>query len=85
MDTRLVSGLLSDLLYPIGRTFADRPPSLAYAELYMGLGLLIRRLGDRLELFETTSSDVEIHYDRFVPTPREGTEEIRILVRPASE
>jgi hypothetical protein len=51
----------------------------------MGLGLLIRRLGDRLELFETTSADVEIHYDRFVPTPREGTQGIRVLVRPASE
>ncbi|KAL4998500.1 cytochrome P450 [Aspergillus recurvatus] len=59
--------------------------NLAYAELYMGLGLLIRRLGDRLELFETTSADVEIHYDRFVPTPREGTQGIRVLVRPASE
>ncbi|KAL4732999.1 cytochrome P450 [Aspergillus similis] len=59
--------------------------NLAYAELYMGLGLLIRRLGHRLELFETTREDVEIHYDRFLPTPKDGTQGIRVLVHPESE
>ena len=51
----------------------------------MGLGLLIRRLGHRLELFETTSADVEIHYERFLPTPKDGTQGIRVLVHPESE
>ncbi|OAQ58690.1 cytochrome P450 oxidoreductase [Pochonia chlamydosporia 170] len=53
---------------------------LAYTELYMCLGLLFRRLGSRLELFETTEQDVEIYYDRFVPTPRDGTQGIRVLI-----
>ncbi|EGX94785.1 cytochrome P450, putative [Cordyceps militaris CM01] len=53
---------------------------LAYAELFLCLALLFRRLGDRMELFETTRKDVEIYYDRFVPTPRYGTKGIRILV-----
>ncbi|KAE8313510.1 putative cytochrome P450 [Aspergillus transmontanensis] len=54
--------------------------NLAYAELYMGIALLIRRLGSRMKLFETTREDVEIHYDRFVPTPKDGTKGIRVLV-----
>ncbi|KAE8143640.1 cytochrome P450 [Aspergillus pseudotamarii] len=54
--------------------------NLAYAELYMGIGLLVRRLGSRMKLFETTREDVEIHYDRFVPTPKDGTKGIRVLV-----
>ncbi|PLB36812.1 cytochrome P450 [Aspergillus candidus] len=55
--------------------------NLAYAELYMCIGLLVRRLGSRMELFETTLEDVEIHFDRFVPTPKDGTQGIRVLVR----
>lgn len=55
--------------------------SLAYAELYMCIGLLMRLLGSRLELFETTLEDVEIHFDRVVPAPKDGTQGIRVLVR----
>ena len=56
-------------------------PSLAYAELYMGLGLLVRRLGDQMCLYETTKEDVEIKYDRFVPMPKDETKGIRVLVQ----
>lgn len=59
--------------------------SLAYAELYLAFGLLIRRMGSSLRLFNTTKDDVEIHYDRFVPTPKDGTKGIRITVLPGSE
>lgn len=56
--------------------------SLAYAELYMTLGLLIRRMGSQFRLFETDKEDVEIHFDRFVPTPKQGTKGIRCLILP---
>lgn len=46
----------------------------------MALGLLIRRMGSSLRLFETTKRDVEMVYDRFVPTPEDGTKGIRVLV-----
>lgn len=58
-----------------------KPFSLAYAEVYLCLGLLLRRLGPKMSLYETSHDDVEIHYDRFVPTPKEGTEGIRVLIR----
>lgn len=54
--------------------------SLAYAELHMCIGLLMRRLGSRMELFQTTTDDVEIHFDRFVPTPKDGTQGIRVMI-----
>jgi hypothetical protein len=56
--------------------------SLAYAELYMVFGLLIRRMGSSMSLFETDKEDVEIHYDRFVPTPIEGTKGVRVVISP---
>ncbi|KAJ6092288.1 cytochrome P450 [Penicillium canescens] len=59
--------------------------NLAYAELYMGIGLLVRRLGGRMQLFETTKEDVEIHYDRFVPTPKDGTKGVRVLIQPEAK
>lgn len=46
----------------------------------MTLGLLIRRMGSQLRLFETDKDDVEIHFDRFVPTPKQGTKGIRCLI-----
>lgn len=48
----------------------------------MALGLLIRRMGPCMRLFETDRDDVEIHYDRFVPTPKDGTKGIRVLILP---
>jgi hypothetical protein len=48
----------------------------------MVFGLLIRRMGSSMSLFETSKEDVEIHYDRFVPTPKDGTKGIRVVVLP---
>ncbi len=62
-------------------TNLDNHYSLAYAELYLGIGLLVRRLGARMELFETTKDDVEIYRDRVVPMPKDGSKGVRILVR----
>lgn len=56
--------------------------SLAYAELYMVFGLLIRRMGSNMSLFGTGKEDVEIHYDRFVPTPIDGTKGVRVVISP---
>ena len=56
--------------------------SLAYAELYMVIGLLIRRMGSSMSLFGTGKEDVEIHYDRFVPTPKDGTKGVRVVIFP---
>ncbi|KAF4910811.1 Cytochrome P450 monooxygenase sdnE [Colletotrichum fructicola] len=56
--------------------------NLAYAELYMVFGLLIRRMGSNMHLFETGRDDVEIHYDRFVPTPKDGNKGIRVVILP---
>jgi hypothetical protein len=46
----------------------------------MVLGLLVRRLGSRMNLFEKIKSDVEIYYDRFVPTPIDSTKGIRVTI-----
>jgi hypothetical protein len=54
--------------------------SLAYAELFMVTGLLLRRLGPRINLFETGLEDVEILHDCFVPLPKLDTKGIRVLV-----
>ncbi|KAH8660697.1 oxoglutarate/iron-dependent oxygenase [Tricladium varicosporioides] len=55
--------------------------NLAYAEVYLALAAVIRNFGDRLELFETTAEDVEIHHDVFVPVPKVGSKGIRVLVK----
>ena len=47
--------------------------------------MLFRRVGPNLRLFETTKEDVEIHYDRFVPTPKDGTKGVRIVILPEAE
>jgi Cytochrome P450 len=55
--------------------------SLAYAEIFICLAALVLRLGDRLELFETTTEDVELHRDVFAVRPKPGTKGIRVLVK----
>ncbi|WEW59639.1 hypothetical protein PRK78_005118 [Emydomyces testavorans] len=54
--------------------------NLAYAELHLGLAGVVRRLGDRLELFETTSKDVEFKHDYFLPIPATSNG-VRVLVQ----
>ncbi|KAF7509483.1 hypothetical protein GJ744_008046 [Endocarpon pusillum] len=53
--------------------------NLAYAELYLALAAVLRRF--RLELFETTVTDVEAVCDAFMPMPREDSKGVRVLVR----
>ncbi|KAF2137173.1 uncharacterized protein K452DRAFT_291838 [Aplosporella prunicola CBS 121167] len=55
--------------------------NLAYAELFIGLASLIRFLGDRLELFETTKEDVRFYRDDFVPGVKPGSKGVRVLVK----
>ena len=55
--------------------------SLAYAELFICIAAIVLRLGDRLELFETTTEDVKIHRDAFAMRPKRETKGIRVLVR----
>lgn len=54
--------------------------SLAYAELFMVVGLILRRLGPRLRLYETGLDDVEILHDLFVPIPKLDTKGIRVRI-----
>nr|POE75179.1 nonribosomal peptide synthetase sirp [Quercus suber]POE94740.1 nonribosomal peptide synthetase sirp [Quercus suber] len=49
-------------------------------EIYMALGILIRRMGSSMSLFETGKEDVEIQYDRFVPAPKDGSQGVRIII-----
>ncbi|OTA59659.1 putative cytochrome P450 [Hypoxylon sp. EC38] len=54
--------------------------NLAHAELFMVTGLLFRRLGPHLKLYETGLDDVEILHDFFMPTPRLDSKGIRALL-----
>ncbi|KAI1380471.1 putative cytochrome P450 [Hypoxylon crocopeplum] len=54
--------------------------NLAYAELFMVTGLLLRRLGPRLRLYETGIDDVKILHDCFVPLPKLDTKGIRVVI-----
>lgn len=47
--------------------------------------MLIRRMGSNMRLFETTNEDVEIHYDKFIPTPKDGSKGVRIMILPETE
>ena len=52
---------------------------LAWAELYIGLGSLFRRVD--VELFETGRDAVEMAREYFVPLPVEGGKGVRFVVR----
>ncbi|KAL3427893.1 cytochrome P450 [Phlyctema vagabunda] len=52
--------------------------NLAYAELYIGLANIVRRVD--LRLYETTIKDVECKADLFVPKPRAESKGIRVKV-----
>ncbi|KFX99303.1 hypothetical protein V490_01849 [Pseudogymnoascus sp. VKM F-3557] len=65
--------------------------NLAYAELYIALARIFRAYGSegvrfeddvgRLELFETTMSDLELTKDVFIPVAGNGSKGIRVLVK----
>ncbi|KAI1141447.1 putative cytochrome P450 [Hypoxylon sp. FL0543] len=54
--------------------------NLAHAELFMVTGLLFRRLGRHLRLYETGLDDVEVLHDFFMPTPKLDSKGIRVLL-----
>jgi cytochrome P450 len=53
---------------------------LAYAELYLTLGYLFRKLGDRLQLHDTEyERDIEFVQDYFIPAPSKQSRGCRVL------
>ncbi|KAF1947457.1 benzoate 4-monooxygenase cytochrome P450 [Clathrospora elynae] len=58
---------------------------LAYAEIYLALGCLFRRLGNKMELYDTDyERDVAFVQDYFVPAPSRQSRGVRIKVREQS-
>jgi cytochrome P450 len=65
--------------------------NLAYGEMYLTLAHIWRVWGSRdatladdvgvLELWETGLDDVEMHADHFIPTPRKGSQGVRVKAR----
>ena len=55
--------------------------NLAYAELYICIAAIVLRMGDRLDLYETTREDVEVARDVFAMRPKKESKGIRVLVR----
>ncbi|OJD35002.1 cytochrome p450 [Diplodia corticola] len=55
--------------------------NLAYAEMHIALATVLRRFGDRMELFDTTIDDVRVQRDLFIPKPRVGSKGVRVLIR----
>lgn len=57
---------------------------LAYAELYLTLGYLFRRLGNRMELFDTQyERDIAYVQDYFIPAPSKESRGCRVVERKA--
>lgn len=52
---------------------------LAYAELYIGIANLFRKV--HMELFETTLEDVTMVEEYFVPRPKKGSLGVRVLIK----
>ncbi|EOD49440.1 putative cytochrome p450 protein [Neofusicoccum parvum UCRNP2] len=55
--------------------------NLAYAEMHIALVTVLRRLGDRMELFETDIDDIRVQRDFFVPKTKVGTKGVRVLIK----
>ena len=53
--------------------------SLAYAELHIGIAALIRRFGHSMSLYQTTTDNVELARDFFVPWPK-GERNIQVII-----
>ena len=52
---------------------------LAYADLFIGLATMMRRV--KLELYETTRMDVDCTRDRLVPRPPKSSLGVRVIVK----
>lgn len=53
-------------------------PSLAYAELYLTIATVFRRVD--IQLFETMRDDVVIVRDAFIGNPKESSNGVRVTV-----
>ncbi len=53
--------------------------SLAYAELHIAIAAVIRQFGHCMSLFQTTTDNVELAKDFFVPWPK-GEKSVQVLV-----
>jgi cytochrome P450 len=53
--------------------------TLAYAEIYVGLGNIFRKF--EMELYNTTLEDVAIHRDGFAPVGYPGSNGLRVKVK----
>jgi cytochrome P450 len=54
--------------------------NLAYAELYICLAAIVLRVGEQMELFETTLKDVTPEFDSFAMRPYRGSQGIRVVI-----
>jgi hypothetical protein len=55
--------------------------SLAWAELYITLAAVVRRVLPRMTLFETTiENDIKFDHDQFVPVAKEGSRGVRVVI-----
>lgn len=59
--------------------------NLAYSELYIALNVIFSRYGAvgqkspaKMQLFETTERDIEMHHDLFIPWPAEDSKGVRV-------
>ena len=58
--------------------------SLAYAELYIALSMIVLRLLDHLELHQTSVDDIKYDHECFVPVPKGGFGQargVRVLLK----
>ncbi|MCJ1422484.1 hypothetical protein MMC29_000364, partial [Sticta canariensis] len=53
--------------------------TFAYAQLYIGLATVFRRV--KMELFETERDAVDMASDHFAQTPKAGTKGVRVLIK----
>ncbi|KAF3479504.1 uncharacterized protein GIQ15_06480 [Arthroderma uncinatum] len=54
------------------------PPSLAYAQIYLGIAAIASRLD--MELFDTTQQDIEVYHARGPAYPKEGPGSVKVKV-----
>lgn len=53
--------------------------SLAYAELYLTLAMVVRRFN--FEIHETDVTDVKMRHDFMVPSPKTNSKGVRVTVK----
>lgn len=49
--------------------------------MHIALATVLRRFGDRMELFETGIDDVRVQRDFFIPKTKVGSKGIRVLIK----